>query len=69
MQFDHESKTIQREGVPLEVNSFDMLAIARAADLVEAEGGEVVAITMGPRQAKEALVQCQALGASPAVFI
>lgn len=64
MQFDYESKTIQREGVPLEVNSFDLLAIARAADLVEAEGGEVVAVTMGPPQAREALVQCQALGAT-----
>ncbi len=69
MQFDYETKTIQREGVPLEVNSFDMLAIARAADLVEAEGGEVVAITMGPRQAKDALVQCQALGASRSIHL
>ena len=41
-----------------------MLAVARAADLVEAEGGEVVAVTMGPPQAREALVQCQALGAT-----
>ncbi len=64
MQFDHESKTVQRDGVPLEVNSFDMLAIARASDLVDEEGGEVVAVTMGPPQAREALVQCQALGAS-----
>ncbi|MCE2465406.1 MAG: FAD-binding protein [Dehalococcoidia bacterium] len=69
MQFDYESKTIQREGVPLEVNSFDMLAVARAADLVEAEGGEVVAVTMGPPQAEEALVQCQALGANRGIHL
>lgn len=69
MQFDYESKTIQREGVPLEVNSFDMLAVARAADLVQTEGGEVVAVTMGPPQAEEALVQCQALGATRGIHL
>ena len=40
--FDYESKTIVREGVPLEVNSFDLLAVDRAVQLAEQVGGEVV---------------------------
>ena len=69
MQFDYESKTIVREGVPLEVNSFDMLAVGRAIDLVEEQGGEVVVVTMGPPQARDALIQCLALGADQALHL
>lgn len=32
LRFDYENKTIVREGVPLEVNAFDMLAVDRAAE-------------------------------------
>ena len=67
--FDYESKTIVREGVPLEVNSFDLLAVDRAVQLAEQVGGEVVAYTMGPPQARDALVQCLAMGADRAVHL
>ena len=67
--FDYESLTIVREGVPLEVNSFDMLAVDRAVKLAQEEGGEVVVYTMGPAQAREALVQCLAMGAHRAVHL
>ena len=69
VRFDYENKTIVREGVPLEVNAFDMLAVDRAAELANEIGGEVVAITMGPPQAREALVQCLAMGADRAVHL
>ena len=67
--FDYESKTIVREGVPLEVNSFDLLAVDRAVQLAREVGGEVVAYTMGPPQARDALVQCLAMGADRAVHL
>ena len=67
--FDYESRTIVREGVPLEVNSFDLLAVDRAAVLVKEVGGEVAVFTMGPPQARDALIQCLAMGAGRAVHL
>ena len=67
--FDYETKTIVREGVPLEVNSYDLLAVDRAAQLKEQTNTEVLAITMGPPQARDALVQCLAMGADRAVLL
>ena len=67
--FDYETKTIVREGVPLEVNSYDMLAIDRAAKLKEQTNTEVLAITMGPPQASDALVQCLAMGADRGILL
>ena len=69
IKFDYESKTIVREGVPLEVNSFDMLAVDRAVELGKETGAEVVIFTMGPPQARNALIQCLAMGADRAVLI
>ena len=69
IKFDYDTRTIVREGVPLEVNSFDLLAVDRAAQLGEELGAEVVAFTMGPPQARDALVQCLAMGANRAVHL
>ena len=67
--FDYETKTIVRDGVSLEVNSFDLLAVDRAVQLAEQVGGEAVVYTMGPPQARDALVQCLAMGADRAVHL
>ncbi len=69
LQFDLESKTLKREGVRTEVSSFDVRAVLKAIDLRQAHGGEVVAVTMGPPQAREALVECLALGADRAIHL
>ena len=69
IRFDYESKTMVREGVPLEVNSFDLLAVDRAVLLGAETGAEVVVFTMGPPQARDALVQCLAMGADRAVHL
>ena len=69
IQFDYETKTIMREGVPLEVNSFDLLAVDVAVELADREGDEVVVFTMGPPQARDALIQCLAMGARRAVHL
>lgn len=69
VRFDHETRTLVREGVPLEVNSYDLLAVTAAVELVKEHGGEVTALTMGPPQARDALVQCLALGADRAVLL
>ena len=67
--FDYETKTIVREGVPLEVNSFDLLAVDRAVELGKQVEAEVVVYTMGPPQARDALIQCLAMGANRAVHL
>ena len=69
ISFDYESRTIVREGVPLEVNSFDLLAVDRAVELGKEAEAEVAVFTMGPPQAREALIQCLAMGAHRAVHL
>ena len=69
MRFDEETRRLVREGVPLEINYFDVLAMSLAADLKTALGCEVVVLTMGPPQARDALVQCMAMGADRAVHL
>lgn len=67
--FDYASKTIIREGVPSEVNPFDVLGLVRAVELKSGPGDEVVALSMGPPQAAEGLTTCLALGADRAVLL
>src|ERR1700675_823811 len=69
MQFDADTKTLKREGVPSEVSGFDIRALIKAVELKAAHGGGVVAVTMGPPQAREALAECLALGADRAIPI
>ena len=69
IQFDYEARTIVREGVPSEVNPFDLLGVVKAAQLKAAPGDEVVVLTMGPPAAAEGLTQCLALGADRAVLL
>ena len=65
IEFDEETKTLKREGVPLELNVFDGYAVRHAAAI----GDEVIAMTMGPPQAEEALSECLALGADRAIHL
>ncbi len=67
--FDYEKKTIVREGVPSEVNPFDVLGLVRAVELKSGPDDEVVAVSMGPPQAREGLVTCMALGADRSVLL
>ena len=69
MKLDPETKTLKREGVPSEVSSFDVRALLKAIELRNNHGGEVVALTMGPPQAKAALEHCLALGADRAIHL
>jgi electron transfer flavoprotein alpha subunit len=66
IEFDQETKQLRREGVPLLLNPFDAAALAQAAAI---EGAEVIAMTMGPPQAAEALRTCLALGADRCIHL
>jgi electron transfer flavoprotein alpha/beta subunit len=69
IEFDPETKSLRREGVPLLLNPFDAAAVAHAAALRERNGGEVIAMTMGPPQAETALRTCLALGADRCIHL
>ena len=66
IEFDQETKQLKREGVPLLLNPFDAAAVAHAASH---DGAEVIAMTMGPPQAAEALKACLALGADRCIHL
>jgi electron transfer flavoprotein alpha subunit len=66
IEFDQETKQLRREGVPLLLNPFDAAAVAHAATH---DGAEVIAMTMGPPQAAEALKTCLALGANRCIHL
>lgn len=69
LKFDNESRRVVRDGVPSEVNPFDVLGMSLAVNLKQAHDAEVVVFTMGPPQARDALVQCLAMGADSAVHL
>ncbi len=69
MQFDPQTRTLKREGVPNEVSSFDVRALVKAVELKSNQGGEVVVFTMGPPQAREALTYALALGADRGIHL
>src|SRR5207247_3375588 len=69
IEFDEETKALKREGLPLLLNPCDAYAIAHAARLRDEHGGEVIAMTMGPPQAKEALRTALALGADRCIHL
>src|SRR5512147_539714 len=69
LAFDAETRTLKREGVRLEVSSFDVRALLRAVELKAEHGGEVAVMTMGPPAAREALTYCLALGADRGIHL
>ena len=69
VRFDDQTKTIIREGVPNIVSPFDRRGLAEAIRIKELYGGEVVVVTMGPPQAREALVECLGAGADRAIHL
>ena len=62
LRFDPAKKTLIREGVHNEINPFDRRAITFAVELKTKYGGETMVMTMGPPQAKEALLEAMAMG-------
>jgi electron transfer flavoprotein alpha subunit len=69
VRLDPETRRLVREGVPLELNEFDVYALTEAVRLRDAHGGEVVTMTMGPPQAEEALRLTLVIGADRAVHL
>src|SRR5437764_6420265 len=69
IEFNPETHSLKREGVPVLLNPFDAAAVTTAAKLKELHDCEVVAMTMGPPQAETALRTCLALGADRCIHL
>lgn len=62
-------RTVVRDDGEGVLNELDEHAVEQAVQLVEANGGEVVALTMGPADAEDALRKALQLGATSAVHV
>jgi len=69
VKIDPETKRLVRDEVVSVINPFDYYALEQAIQLRERHGGEVVAVSMGPAKAVEALRECLAFGADRAVLL
>ena len=68
-KFDPATKRLVRDGVRLSISSIDRRALLEALRLRGQTGGTVTALTMGPPQAKTALLEVLAFGADRAVHL
>jgi len=68
-KIDPVTKRIVREGSRAVLNPFDLYAIEEAVSLKEQCGGEVIALSMGPENAKNALTEALSMGADEAVLL
>ncbi len=69
VKIDEKKGTLIREGVPSIINPEDKIAIEEAVRLKEEFGGKVTVISMGPPQAKDALIEAYAMGADDAILL
>ena len=69
LKIDPVTHTLIREGVSSILNPFDEFAVEEAVRIKEKHGGEVTVVTMGPQQAREALLKCLAMGADRAILL
>lgn len=71
IRIDPETGTLIREGVPSILNPFDEYALNLAISVRDhfLQGSSVIALSMGPAQAGEALRKCLAIGADSAVLL
>lgn len=69
VKINPDTNTLVREGVKSIINPFDTYALEEGVLIKERLGGTVVALSMGPPQAREALQDAIALGADEAVLL
>ena len=68
VKIDPVTNTLIREGVPSILNPFDQFVLEEAIRMKQ-ENDEITVISMGPPQAKKALLKCLALGGDTAILL
>ena len=69
VRIDKDSGELKLDAASKILNPFDEFAIEEAIKIKEAHGGEVVVISMGPPEAKDALLKALAMGADSAIHL
>jgi electron transfer flavoprotein beta subunit len=69
LRFDTKTKTLVREGVPSIINTLDKNALEEALRLREKQGGEVIVLSLAPRDTIPVLKEALAMGANRAVLL
>lgn len=69
IRINHETNTINEEGLNFVLSPYDEYAVEEALRLREAGGGKVTAVTVGSQDALTTLKKCLAMGADEAVLV
>ncbi|MEO6458001.1 MAG: FAD-binding protein [Chloroflexia bacterium] len=69
LRYDPSTRTLVREGVTSVINAYDKRALTEAIRLRELYGGAITALTMGPPQARQALIECLGRGVDRCIHI
>jgi len=70
VRIDPKTNTLIREGVPSILNPYDQFALEEGLRIRNMRGeGKITVLSMGPPQARSALMKCLALGADDAVLL
>lgn len=69
VKMDKKTGTVIREGIESIVNPLDLYSIELALMLKEKYGGEIIAVTMGPAKAADALKEAISMGCDSGVLV
>lgn len=69
VKIDPKTGTLIRDGVPSIINPEDKTALEAALQLKEQFGGKVTVLSMGPKQAEDALREALAMGADETILV
>jgi electron transfer flavoprotein beta subunit len=69
MVLTDDEQSIQTRHLGFTISPHEECGVEEAVRIVEADGGEVVVLTLGPPEAEEQLRECMALGADRAIHL
>jgi electron transfer flavoprotein beta subunit len=69
MVLTDDGQSIQTRHLGFTISPHEECGVEEAVRIVEAQGGEVVVLTLGPTEAEEQLRECMALGADRAIHL
>ena len=69
VRIDPKTNTLIREGIPSIMNPMDKNGVELALNIKTEHSGEIIALSMGPPQAKEVLREALAMGVDKAYLL
>src|SRR5436190_18003386 len=69
MVLTQNAQAIETKHLGFTISPHEECAVEEAVRIVDAEGGEVVVLTLGPAEAEEQLRDCMAIGADRGILL